>query len=412
MVLAVVGCFLVKGVNVKASDDLIFSVNRIGSSNKTNIIYTEYCEVIDKVVCVTSNNSYCFLDIDNLSYSEEFPVDNLSLKDDKCFYAVSGKYLFAITDTTSPTVKIVKVDLDNGDFVSKTFSIDSYNLISICKYINNSIVLYIHYGSRYWGNYYIINENFEISSKSTDVSLNSSGHYICYAYEDNFIIKCGGYFITYCLSTKQYYSYNSYYLYGHHFLHLDNDAIIAYGDYNGCIYYIKDNIMSNTNKQTSYNQPSNSVSFNVNYDIYFLPKKGSGSIEKLTINDFQLGGENLVFTDVNSPLSYQDILSKYTPSDKYGRSLMTSIKADSYYNSFSTPGNYDATITVSDGYCHEDFDITIVVNKGGGEEEKKENSGSSSIKWDTNLMIQSFGGIAVFLVIGLLVVTIIKKILR
>ena len=90
---------------------------------------------------------------------------------------------------------------------------------------------------------------------------------------------------------------------------------------------------------------------------------------------------------------------------------MTSVKADSYYNSFSTPGNYDATITVSDGYCHEDFDITIVVNKGGGEEEKKESSGSS-IKWDTNLMIQSFGGIAVFLVLGLLVVSIIKKILR
>ena len=154
-----------------------------------------------------------------------------------------------------------------------------------------------------------------------------------------------------------------------------------------------------------------STSFFVNDKLYIVPIKSFGKIEVLVFNDFKIEGDNLIFTDVNTPLCHQDILSNYSFSDKYGRSLMTSVKADSYYNSFSTPGNYEGIITVSDGSVSKDFDITIVVNKGGGEEEKKEESGST-IKWDTNLMIQSFGGIAVFLVIGLLVVSIIKKILR
>ena len=39
--IAMIGCFFVKSSSVKASDDLIMSLENVGNSLKENLIYTE-----------------------------------------------------------------------------------------------------------------------------------------------------------------------------------------------------------------------------------------------------------------------------------------------------------------------------------------------------------------------------------
>lgn len=415
MVLAMVGCFLVTSVGVKASDDLIFSVDEVGYSDKSNIVYTEYCEAIDKVVCVTNNSSICFLDYNSFKYSDEISINEIptTISESRC--TICDYYLIIVyqDSTNNNNLSFIKIDLKTLEY---SIHLTSYSVSRYSIHSKNDLSFYLNvYNSSDYIKTILIETMTEISSLYLEG--NTNGRNIAYA-DSNYI----------CMSSFSDY-YNGYIYKFNELTKLVStpmtkkaykiDKLIFFtplyysGDKSG-VYFKYYDIQNNKVTVTNYkpiNESYQYATFFVDNKIYMLPMKNLGVIEVFTINDFQLEGDNILFTDINSPLSYQDILSQYTPSDKYGRSLMTSIKADSYYNSFSTPGNYDATITVSDGYCHEDFAITIVVNKGGGEEEKKESSGST-IKWDTNLMIQSFGGIAVFLVIGLLVVSIIKKILR
>ena len=415
LTIAMIGCFFVKSSSVKASDDLIFSVDTVGYSDKSNIVYTEYSKVLDKVVCVTNNSTICFLDYKTMEYSEEIAIEGIPTNTFEYYSCLCGDYLITVYyDSSNEKLAFLKINLFTYETtIHLSLSVTSSYSFSI--HAKNDEEFYL---STYKSDYYIYVFNLDSMTYIKSFSINNSnGNFISYADDD-------------------YISMSSYYgRYNGNIFRLSDNKIIGSNPcsrkgykIDGYIYYAPMNyygektsynfkyfdIFNQVNITTSYKSNYNKgdySSFCVDNKIYILPIKTVGYIEAFTINDFQLEGDNILFTDINSPLSYQNILSQYTPSDKYGRSLMTSVKADSYYNSFSTPGNYDATITVSDGYCHEDFAITIVVNKGGGEEEKKESSGSS-IKWDTNLMIQSFGGIAVFLVLGLLVVSIIKKILR
>lgn len=420
MVLAMVGCFLVKGVSVNASDE-VMSVDIAGTSNKNNIIYAEYCEELKKVVCLTSNSSICYLDYKSFNYSEEITIEEIPTNINQFKATVLGTDLLILNNSSDFSyVRILKINLLDLSYENYLTDItfDSSDVYSICK--KDDIFFYV---SRYQDltmNDYVELYKFSNETMTHDPYLHSNVTFnasnILGIYNDLIFLGSGTSMIIYDLSTKKkIYDSTSPYVTKGYLLDNNNIIFVSFHRDSSNVNYYKYNTSTNSfskmNECQNYYYTSTSISFFADNKIFTLPYKYIGYAEVLSINDFQLDGENLVFTDVNTPLSYQDILSKYTPSDKYGRSLMTSIKADSYYNSFSTPGNYDATITVSDGYCHEDFEITIVVNKGGGEEEKQENSGSS-IKWDTNLMIQSFGGIAVFLVIGLLVVTVIKKILR
>lgn len=414
LAIAMIGCFLVKSSNVKASDDLIFNIDIVGNSTKSNIIYSTYCEKIDKVVCVTNQSTICFMDYKNFVYSEETTISDIPSSVDNYHCTVVDKYLIVYKKNSSSKASFLKIDLENFDYsiTESEISVASYD--NVYKKNDNEFYFIQYINSA--DHIYIFNVNNMNKVEHFIISKSHNGRYITYA-DDNYISlsgsdSYGGYLIDVKNKDLKFsvpgYTYYSYIL--------DNYMIYTPScKYNSNDYNVLRIIDLNSGKllytSNVINYKIRHCSFFVNNSIYLIPYKATGYIEKFTINDFQLEGENLVFTDVNNPLSYQDILSNYIASDKYGRALMTSVKADSYYNSFSTPGNYDATITVSDGYCHEDFAITIVVNKGGGEEEKKESSGST-IKWDTNLMIQSFGGIAVFLVIGLLVVSIIKKILR
>ena len=417
LTIAMIGCFLVKSSSVKASDELIFSVDNVKLSNKDNIIFTGYSKHLDKVVCVTSKSSYCYLDYKKIEYSEEIKIDLIPTDVQEYRCSVVGKFLIILYKKSGTgCCSFIKINLDDNSYSNYDTSISFSNYPSI-HFKNENEFYFSYYISGTWNDttyIKIYNVNNMNIVKEKTYNEGSSNQYISYA-DDNLI------------------SYNAYDTYSGRTFNIINDQKYNNGGgysrkgyrFENYIFFVPSGTSGDSayfkcfdfynNSQTlatkSINALGKYASFSVDNFIYIVPINKSGYIEKFTVNDFQLEGENLVFTDVNNPLSYQDILSKYIPSDKYGRILMTSVKADSYYNSFSTPGNYDATITVSDGYCHEDFAITIVVNKGGGEEEKKESSGST-IKWDTNLMIQSFGGIAVFLVIGLLVVSIIKKILR
>ena len=414
LTIAMIGCFFIKSSSVKASDELIMSLEYVGNSLKENLIYTDYNKNIDKVVCVTNQSSICFLDYKTLEYSDEIAIDGLPTNINQFQICLCGNKLVVFDSSSKGSkAKLIIIDLINYTSINLVLdlSLSSNDNISLLNKDDNNIYIgRLGFGNYDW--YYIYRYNLINHDLVTLYSFQTNGiYFLNFSGDNKFYISIRedsvGYF--YDKNTKTLNS-NSYYNLGKGY-EFDNIAIFA--PTKGSAYFKLYNYNDDSITSLDYKPNTTCVylSFRVNNSIFLIPKMKSGYIMNFNINDFQLEGENLVFTTVNNPLSYQDILSNYIPSDKYGRSLMTSIKADSYYNSFSTPGNYDATITVSDGYCHEDFDITIVVNKGGGEEEKKEESGTS-IKWDTNLMIQSFGGIAVFLVIGLLVVSIIKKILR
>lgn len=424
MVLAIVGCFLVTGVGVKASDELM-AVDVAGTSSKNNIVYTEYSKNLDKVVCITKNSSICFLNYRSCEYSEEITIEDIPTSINQFQACIFDDYLI-ICKSVSSKIVFLKINLLTYEVESFATLISSYRFQSIYKINDELFYLGLYESSSLNEFFYVYKcniKNLEAYTTSIPDSFVYSssdygymGYYICYA--DTKYIVTGGtnqyVHIFDHVNSKRIYSGYNYISKGHR---LANNTVI-FNPYRYSDSYINfrrfnlineefSNLTESLNYSTTY-----STSFFVDDKLYTVPINSFGKIEVLVFNDLKIEGNNLIFTDVNTPLCHQDILSNYTFSDKYGRSLMTSVKADSYYNSFNTPGNYEGTITVSDGSVSKDYDITIVVNKGGGEEEKKENSGSSSIKWDTNLMIQSFGGIAVFLVIGLLVVTIIKKILR
>lgn len=423
MVLAVVGCFLVTGISVKASDDLM-AVDVAGTSNKNNIVYTEYSKNLDKVVCITKNSSICFLDYKTCEYSEEITFEDIPTSINQFQACIFDDYLI-ICKSVSSVVVFLKINLLSYEVESFTTLISSYNYQSLYKINDNMFYLGIYESStssNYFYTYKCSFNNLEAytTSRPDYFLIGSSNYgnfdfYLCYA-DSKYIVTGGNRRYVYIfdhVNNKRIYSGYNYISKGHR---LENNTVIfnPYRYSDSYVNFRKFNLIneefSNLTESLNYST-TYSTSFFVDDKLYVVPINSLGKIEVLVFNDLKIEGNNLLFTDVNTPLSHQDILSNYTFSDKYGRSLMTSVKADSYYNSFTTPGNYEGTITVSDGSVSKDFDITIVVSKGGGEEEKKENSGSS-IKWDTNLMIQSFGGIAVFLVIGLLVVSIIKKILR
>ena len=423
LTIAMIGCFLVKSSSVKASDELM-AVDVAGTSSKSNIVFTEYCKNIDKVVCITNNSSICFLDYNTLDYSEEITFEDIPTSINQFQACVLGDYLI-ICKSVSSKVIFLKINLITYELSSFNTVIRSYNYISIYKITDNLFYLGC-FSSGTMTNVFSVNkcnvDNLDAytTSNPDSFSYSSSGYgsmdyYICYA-DSKYVITGGTRRYVHCfdyVNNKKIFENNLYISKGHR---LDNNTVI-FNPFRYSDKYTKFRKFNLTNEKFSeMNESLNysttqSTSFFVNDKLYIVPIKSIGKIEVLVFNDFKIEGDNLIFTDVNTPLCHQDILSNYSFSDKYGRSLMTSVKADSYYNSFSTPGNYEGIITVSDGSVSKDFDITIVVNKGGGEEEKKESSGSS-IKWDTNLMIQSFGGIAVFLVLGLLVVSIIKKILK
>ena len=423
LTIAMIGCFLVKSSNVKASDDLM-AVDIAGSSNKSNIVFTEYCKNIDKVVCITNNSSICFLDYNTADYSEEIIFEDIPKSINQFRACVCGDYLI-ICKSVSSYVTFLKINLLTYELSSFNTSIRSEDYISIYKITDNLFYLGTYESGTSTNIFYVYKcnvDNLEAYTTSTPEKFyyNSSNYgcisyYICYA--DSKYVVTGGtnsyiHFFDY-VNHKCVYQNNQYISKGYK---LNNNSVIfnPYRYSDAYTKFRKFNLsteeFSEMNESLNYST-TYSTSFFVDDKLYIVPIKSIGKIEVLVFNDFKIEGDNLIFTDVNTPLCHQDILSNYSFSDKYGRALMTSVKADSYYNSFSTPGNYEGIITVSDGSVSKDFDITIVVNKGGGEEEKKESSGSS-IKWDTNLMIQSFGGIAVFLVLGLLVVSIIKKILK
>ena len=423
LTIAMIGCFFVKSSNVKASDDLM-AVDVAGTSSKSNIVYTEYCKNIDKVVCITNNSSICFLDYNTLDYSEEITFEDIPTSINQFQACVFGDYLI-ICKSVSSKVIFLKINLITYEISSYNTVISSNNYISIYKITDNLFYLGSFSSGTMTNIFYVKKCNVDnldayTTSNPDSFSYSSSSYgpmdyYICYA-DSKYVVTGGSnnyiHFFDY-VNHKCVYQNNQYISKGYK---LNNNTVI-FNPYRYSDEYTKFRKFNLSTEEFSVMNESlkysttYSTSFFVDDKLYIVPIKSFGKIEVLVFNDFKIEGDNLIFTDINTPLCHQDILSNYSFSDKYGRSLMTSVKADSYYNSFSTPGNYEGTITVSDGSVSKDFDITIVVNKGGGEEEKKESSGST-IKWDTNLMIQSFGGIAVFLVIGLLVVSIIKKILK
>lgn len=397
MVLAVVGCFLVKGVTVKASDEYV----KVNTSTR-NSDFSHYLNY--------ENNVYGFKTNENIVYKysfETFQFEKFRIKNDITFDIYEG-YDYCYGDSFYFVSK--------SDYKLKKYNIETDELTDLgfnCGYISSGYTLYQN------GNYIMFSQSssvYIINLKTSNTkTLTLTGNYYkpCIVGNELYYntsvnstckIECIS-LISYEKTTKYQYTNGKMFYYEYKIFKLND---VFYQLYNGklIIYNTKD----------SSNKILYDISSSYHGEFYAITNTGllifsTGTKDfHVSLNNISIEGESFINIANNELLGKNKLLSNYEIYGSLSVPISYSVES-SYYNTPDECGEYIATITATDGLAVKTRNITIKVYPGGGEEEKKEDSGSS-IKWDTDLIIQSFGGIAVFLVIGLLVVTIIKKILR